>query len=641
MLSIGTKIGQYKVLRVIAQTACSDVYLVYSEALESKFVIKMSKLFSDNHSVAQQQFLMQAAIMNEFSAQAHIVSLLHLETYTTNKDNIDVASDPATNASQAYIVMPFYQHDLAQYLALHQQTLSVHKSTQFILQLLQALHVLHGKGVVHGDIKPQNVLLDESETAYLADFDSAFITSASALLHKFPLAQARSKECSRAYASPEQLAALASQNQYFPELCPKSDLYSLAAMWFRMLTGDTLQDNDRESVIALLQATPHTEVPAWLQSLICDMLTVKIADRVANAEYCISYIQRFVGAIESYDTELATPDIDNKRTHHAANTIAQETPDFHGKSTESRRKNVILLPLLTILLVYGFWLLPSMQDFFDDNTNVQQATENNIHSAETLQPIKNTAANKTASEAPSSSQSLTDNHEASAKDKSAKERLKAGFPVEFVLQSHSSLQPPVRFTMQPIGQAPSFAVMQTEVTQALYKMCVEEGNCRTQKRFTTGKKQTDVNTADLPQVNVSWFEVNEAFIPWLQSKTSLQFSLPSLSQWQQLDASSVQNAAIYCKGCQYGAGSFYQRSTIPVKRLSKNHLGLYGVYGNAQEWLLNCWEDDGIQRCDQAMVAGGSWIDTRSKIQKHPVRQLLKRAASSTTGFRLVLNFDD
>ena len=140
---------------------------------------------------------------------------------------------------------------------------------------------------------------------------------------------------------------------------------------------------------------------------------------------------------------------------------------------------------------------------------------------------------------------------------------------------------------------------------------------------------------------MSWFEITEAFIPWINKKTGQRFSLPNLQQWQQLSGHIRSFEEIHCKDCTSHLAQLYANGTMPIHALSANKIGLYGVYGNVQEWLQDCWKADGFERCDQAIVAGGSWIDNYYTIKQAPVSQLLKRAATPTTGFRLVMELDE
>jgi serine/threonine protein kinase len=202
-----------------------------------------------------------------------------------------------------------------------------------------------------------------------------------------------------------------------------------------------------------------------------------------------------------------------------------------------------------------------------------------------------------------------------------------------------------------ITELPKIRIMTTEVTNALFEMCVDEGACKQAKQFSTRLKNKDTLQAlsDHPKTNVSWYEVNQQFIPWLNHKTQRTFVLPSLQQWQIMGGlrqhsnnyPNNRNTAIHSKNGKHRLVSRYSGSTMPVKEINANRIGLYHFFGNAQEWLADCYTQTNLdntvaERCDQALVAGGSWLSKQETIFNSPVTHLLKTAKTPTTGFRLV-----
>ncbi|WP_371195187.1 SUMF1/EgtB/PvdO family nonheme iron enzyme [Glaciecola sp. SC05] len=187
----------------------------------------------------------------------------------------------------------------------------------------------------------------------------------------------------------------------------------------------------------------------------------------------------------------------------------------------------------------------------------------------------------------------------------------------------------------------SFYVMSEEVSQGIWLACVNAGKCRQAKTISTSAERRAMLGNDHPVVNVNWYDITEDFIPYLNDALDAEFALPTMAQWLAFAFSEegtplgVKN--IHCQNCQSTRRQF-ENSTMPVNGLAAGPFGLRHVYGNAQEWLQDCWQDVklGLQRCDQAPAVGGAWMDTQQHIEQQPLSRLLKTARSMTTGFRLV-----
>src|SRR5918992_5662293 len=144
-------------------------------------------------------------------------------------------------------------------------------------QVADALAVAHQRGIVHRDIKPQNVLLTASGEAKVADFGIARVVSARTVT------EANLVLGTAAYMSPEQVRS--------ERVGPASDLYSLGVVLYEMLTGELpyRADDPIATAIKHLEEPPprpreaNPAVPRKLDALVVKLLAKRPEDRYASA----------------------------------------------------------------------------------------------------------------------------------------------------------------------------------------------------------------------------------------------------------------------------------------------------------------------------------------------------------------------
>lgn len=144
--------------------------------------------------------------------------------------------------------------------------------------VLEGLSVLHARGIVHGDVKPANVLLDEGGLVKLADFGLARAYSVDATLTRVG-AQA---DGTLSALSPERLDGAPAS--------PAGDVYAAGALLYRLLTGEHYvpfagadEAEARRRIREEGPVLPHPRVPAGLEPILARALAKRPADRYASA----------------------------------------------------------------------------------------------------------------------------------------------------------------------------------------------------------------------------------------------------------------------------------------------------------------------------------------------------------------------
>ena len=197
----------------------------------------------------------------------------------------------------------------------------------------------------------------------------------------------------------------------------------------------------------------------------------------------------------------------------------------------------------------------------------------------------------------------------------------------------------------------TFSIMATEVTFAQWDACVTDGAC------SLLPNDEDWGRGNRPVIGVSYLDITDQFIPWLNTVTGKNFTLPSETQWEYAAKATTKTHyawgnkldCLQARFSQFSGLCGNDRKTSTVKSYQPNAFGLYDMHGNVWEWTQDCWNnsykgapsDDsawGTGDCTAGVIRGGSWLNEASLLQSTFRTGYKRSAKANVNGFRLVIN---
>ncbi|WP_391208577.1 Stk1 family PASTA domain-containing Ser/Thr kinase [Psychrobacillus sp. L4] len=227
---IGKRIsGRYKLLEMIGGGGMSNVYLAHDMILDRDVAIKVLRYDFSNEEELRRRFQREA-----LSA----TSLTH--------PNIVSIYDVGEDEDIQYIVMEYVKGETLKQYIQSDAPISPNKSVTIMKQLTSAIANAHNNHIIHRDVKPQNILLDEEGKVKVTDFGIAMALSATSYT------QTNSVLGTVHYLSPEQARGGMATN--------RSDIYALGIVLFELLTGQLPFSG--ESAVSIALKHLQTETPS-------------------------------------------------------------------------------------------------------------------------------------------------------------------------------------------------------------------------------------------------------------------------------------------------------------------------------------------------------------------------------------------
>jgi hypothetical protein len=500
--------------------------------------------------------------------------------------------------------------------------------------LCRALAYAHELGIVHRDVKPENVLFDHLDRPLLADFGIALTTH-----ETMRVTREGSTIGSSGYMSPEQARGFSIDG--------RADLYSLGVVTYELLSGDLpFHGPDTLSMALAHVEQPIPRLPLehrrW-QSFIDKAMAKDSAERFQSAV-------QMEAALDVIEADLRNP---SARARGAAAQRQAMDPRFG-------------LIAACVLLAIGVLMLATTILRIRDNSPQASGLDAPISVAASVLPAEAALkaggmathapvrADTPVAPAPSDGSAV-----ATAEQPLAAPELRAGSVLRDANGPELVFVPAARE-----GALHGFALARYEVTFADYAAFARatgraESRCREPKQPLSGLKKLSwrepafAQGARYPVVCVSWNDA-VAYAQWLSQRTHAQYRLPTRAQWLDAARAAPAHVAMCAQGNLAGHGMlpFHLGSgndcknrfehTAPVGHFKPNTLGIYDLVGNVSEWTLDCkpGETGAGGHCAEHMFSGTSWRDDAGANNLDAIGDADADLGYTTVGFRVLRKLD-
>ncbi len=262
--------GRYEIIEIIGVGGMAVVYKAFDNIDNRIVAVKVLK----------DEYLQNQEFRRRFKNESKAIAVL-------SHPNIVKIYDVSYGDNLQYIVMEYVDGiTLKEYIE-QQGRLDIREAIYFVTQILRALQHAHDKGIVHRDVKPQNIMLLSDGTIKVTDFGIArFSRSETRTMTDGAIGSVH-------YISPEQAKGSVTD--------AKTDLYSVGVVLYEMLTGKVPFQSDNAVSVALMQLQNdpvkprelNPDIPVGLEQIVIRAMQKNINDRYQSASEMLLDIGEF------------------------------------------------------------------------------------------------------------------------------------------------------------------------------------------------------------------------------------------------------------------------------------------------------------------------------------------------------------
>lgn len=328
---------RYEILEVIGEGGMAIVYRALDHRLNRDVAVKIMH----DEMAADEEF------RRRFCTESHAVAML-------SHPNIVAVYDVSHNDNVEYIVMELVDGiTLKQYIE-RKGVVAWKEVVHFTKQISKALAHAHERGIIHRDIKPQNIMLLRDGTIKVGDFGIAALENEVYENNGEAIGSIH-------YIAPEQARGE----------CPdaRSDIYSLGVMMYEMLTGGLPFTGNTLGEIAVqhMNAKPvpphekNPEIPLELERITLKAMSAELSERYQSANELLSDLEAFIHTPVTIDGESADYENPDVKPVRSSTELSRERYRLRRRrsgvvSFMSGTFGLLVLAVALFAFLWNFWL---------------------------------------------------------------------------------------------------------------------------------------------------------------------------------------------------------------------------------------------------------------------------------------------
>lgn len=328
---------RYEILEVIGEGGMAIVYRALDHRLNRDVAVKIMR----DEMAADEEF------RRRFCTESHAVAML-------SHPNIVAVYDVSHNDNVEYIVMELVDGiTLKQYIE-RKGVVAWKEVVHFTKQISKALAHAHERGIIHRDIKPQNIMLLRDGTIKVGDFGIAALENEVYENNGEAIGSIH-------YIAPEQARGE----------CPdaRSDIYSLGVMMYEMLTGGLPFTGNTLGEIAVqhMNAKPvpphekNPEIPLELERITLKAMSAELSERYQSANELLSNLEAFIHTPVTIDGESADYENPDVKPVRSSTELSRERYRLRRRRSDvvsfmSGTFGLLVLAVALFAFLWNFWL---------------------------------------------------------------------------------------------------------------------------------------------------------------------------------------------------------------------------------------------------------------------------------------------